>query len=68
MFSLAPMTSRSTSDLLVQIALVVGAIFVAAAVFKMAVGLLAFFAPVLLLLVAAYVVWHFVEKVQARRS
>lgn len=62
------MTSRSTSDLIVQIALVVGAVLAAAFLLKMAVGLLAFFAPLVLLLLAGYVVWRFVEKVQAKRT
>lgn len=61
------MSNRSSSDTFSQILLVVGLVFAATFVFKMAFGLLAFAAPLLLLVLAGYVLWRFVAKVQAKR-
>ena len=61
------MSRLLTSDLLVQIALVIGAVVLLAAALKLAVGVLAFLAPVLVLAFVAYAAWRLVQKVQARR-
>ena len=61
------MSNRASSDTLTQILIVVGLIFAAAFVFKLAFGLLAFAAPLVLLALAGYVLWRFVQKVQAKR-
>ncbi|MCA0269110.1 MAG: hypothetical protein LCH53_07820 [Bacteroidetes bacterium] len=62
------METRSTSDTLVQIAIVVGLILLASFVFKVAFGLIVLLLPFLAIVLAAYVAWRVVQAVQAKRG
>lgn len=62
------METRSTSDTLVQIAIVVGLILLASFVFKVALGLIVLLLPFLAIALAAYVAWRVVQAVQAKRG